>query len=276
MRKSLLLTSLCLLSFPALGAEFGTHRVDVGLNVHYGSDPAQVADVYTQANAAAAAPTLIWFHGGGWVGGDKAGSLDRVRPYLERGWNAANVNYRIGAGTAPQAIDDALCAYKFVVDEARKAGRGNRFVVSGASAGGHLALLVGMLNTSGNHPCKASVAPSAIVSWYGVTDIAFTEKFSAETNPGDNFSLTWAGSKARVAEISARYSPVLLVSERTPPIITVHGNADNVAPYAQATALHAMLRTRNRLITIEGGKHGGFSAAQTSDALAAIFTFLGE
>jgi len=181
------------------------------------------------------------------------------------------------AGTAPQAIDDALCAYKFVVDEARKTGRSNRFVVSGSSAGGHLALLVGILNNSGDdHPCKAAVAPSAIVSWYGITDIALTEKFSAEINPGDNFSLTWTGSKARVAEISARYSPLFLVTDRTPPIITIHGNADNVAPYSQAIALHAALRTRNRLITIEGGKHGGFSDPQTRDSLAAIFAFLGE
>jgi acetyl esterase/lipase len=56
---------------------------------------------YANLNAEAKTnrPTLIYFHGGGWMGGSKEGSSLRVLPYLEKGWAAVNVQYRLG-GTA--------------------------------------------------------------------------------------------------------------------------------------------------------------------------------
>lgn len=266
--------------------QFWSHRIGIQVDVPYGDDPGQVVDIYTQGQrpasapgfvpSAVARPTLIWIHGGGWVRGDKATNSERFLHYLERGWHVVNVNYRQGPGTAPQAVDDALCAYKWVVDRALESGRSNRFIVSGASAGGHLALLVGLLNASGDHPCRAAIAPSAVVNWFGITDIAAVEAFLAENRPEANYAATWIGDKARIAEISRRYSPLAHISSTAPPIITIHGTADTTVPYAQAQALHSALTTRNRLVTLEGGTHGGFSDSQYQQAMAAIFEFLAE
>ena len=58
-------------------------------------------------------------------------------------------------GTAPQAVDDVMCAYQRVIEIVEASGiPTDQVVVSGASAGGHLALLVGMLNSDGNHPLQ--------------------------------------------------------------------------------------------------------------------------
>ncbi len=286
MRKALILVSLCLLATQAHAQDYWAHRLDVDINVPYGEDPAQTADLYTQAQRPAPGaglaaldeprPTLIWFHGGGWVAGDKASNLNRTVQYLERGWHVANVNYRVGTGTAPQAVDDAMCAYKWVVEESQRSGRSERFVVSGGSAGGHLALMVGLLNAAGDHPCRADVAPSAVVNWYGITDIKAVEEFLTETHVERNYARMWVEDMNRMDEISSEYSPLSIVSANAPPIISIHGTADPTVPYVQATQLHAALSTRNKLVSLEGGTHGGFSDAQYKEAIAAIFEFLGE
>jgi len=287
MRKTILLIATYLLSVSATGQEFWSHRVSVRDNVAYGDDPAQVADVYTIGKslgeppwfepAAEPRPTLIWIHGGGWIAGDKATSFPQTLPYLERGWHVVNINYRQGPGTAPQAVDDAVCAYKWVVDRAQETGRSERFVVSGDSAGGHLALMVGLLNATGDHPCRADIAPSAVVNWFGISNIQSVEEFLAESqSPVGNYALSWIGGKSRVANISSRYSPLFLITDDAPPIITIHGTADEIVPYEQAQELHSALNTRNRLVTLEGGTHGGFTEAQSQEAMTAIFEFLAE
>ena len=286
MRSLFILVSLCLLSTQAHAQDYWAHRLDVDIEVHYGEDPAQTADLYTQSQRPTPGsaleplgeprPTLIWFHGGGWVAGDKASNFNRTVQYLERGWHVANVNYRVGNGTAPQAVDDAMCAYKWLVEESQRSGRSDRFVVSGGSAGGHLALMVGLLNAAGDHPCRADVAPSAVVNWYGITDIKAVEKFLTETNVERNYARLWVEDMNRMDEISSSYSPLSIVSANAPPIISIHGTADPTVPYVQATQLHAALQTRNRLVTLEGGTHGGFSDAQYQEAISAIFEFLGD
>jgi dipeptidyl aminopeptidase/acylaminoacyl peptidase len=62
-----------------------------------------------------------------------------------------------------------------------------------------------------------------------------------------------------------------------PPVISIHGDADPVVPYTQSIRLHQALKTSSvseEMITIAGGKHGGFTRAENERALAAIDAFL--
>ena len=266
---------------------FWGHRIGLQVDVAYGENPAQVFDLYLYGQRTGEPdyfaidndprPILVWIHGGGWVAGDKAAEVPQLIPYLERGWNVVNVNYRQGPGTAPQAVDDVMCAYQRVIEIVEASGiPTDQVVVSGASAGGHLALLVGMLNSDGNHPCRTTSPPKAVVNWFGITDIEAVQEFLSETRPEGNYAAAWIGNAAKVKEISSQYSPLFLVTENTPPIITVHGDVDTVVPYEQASALHESLSTTNRLITIEDGNHSGFSDAQYRDAFQAIFQFIDD
>jgi hypothetical protein len=51
--------------------------------------------VYQPQNQSSPTPTLIYIHGGGWVGGSKEGSIMSILPYLEMGWAVVNVEYRL-------------------------------------------------------------------------------------------------------------------------------------------------------------------------------------
>ena len=288
--RTLLLTALLPLA-TANAAQtadgFWGHRIGLQVDVAYGENPAQVFDLYLYGQRTGEPdyfaidndprPILVWIHGGGWIAGDKAAEVPQLMPYLERGWNVVNVNYRQGPGTAPQAVDDVMCAYQRVIEIVEASGiPTDQVVVSGASAGGHLALLVGMLNSDGNHPCRTTSPPKAVVNWFGITDIEAVQEFLSETRPEGNYAAAWIGNAAKVNAISSRYSPLFLVTENTPPIITVHGDVDTVVPYEQASALHESLSTTNRLITIEDGNHSGFSDAQYRDAFQAIFQFIDD
>lgn len=288
--RTLLLTALLPLA-TANAAQttdgFWGHRIGLQVDVAYGENPAQVFDLYLYGQRTGEPdyfaidndprPILVWIHGGGWIAGDKAAEVPQLIPYLERGWNVVNVNYRQGPGTAPQAVDDVMCAYQRVIEIVEASGiPTDQVVVSGASAGGHLALLVGMLNSDGNHPCRTTSPPKAVVNWFGITDIEAVQEFLSETRPEGNYAAAWIGDAAKVNEISSQYSPLFLVTENTPPIITVHGDVDTVVPYEQASALHESLSTTNRLITIEDGNHSGFSDAQYRDAFQAIFQFIDD
>ena len=96
------------------------------------------------------APTLIYIHGGGWVGGTKEASVLRALPYLEMGWAVVNVEYRMARNAlAPGAVEDCRCALRWVHRNAEEYGLDtSRIVTTGASAGGHLSLTTGMLPAS--------------------------------------------------------------------------------------------------------------------------------
>ena len=54
------------------------------------------------------------------------------------------MTYRVGSGTAPAAVDDAVCALNWIVENADRLDFGlDKVVVVGVSAGGHLALTTG-------------------------------------------------------------------------------------------------------------------------------------
>ncbi len=236
-------------------------------------------DLYLPRGVSGANPTLIYIHGGGWTGGSKEGSVLTLLPYLEKGWSVVNVEYRLARiSLAPAAVEDCLCALRWVIHNAKTYDFDtNNLVVTGNSAGGHLALTTGMLPAStgldrecpGPDPLKVS----AIVNWYGITDVE-------DLLDGPNmktYAVTWLASMENRREIARRVSPIHYVRAGLPPTITIHGDADPTVPYNHAVRLHAALEkagVANQLVTIPGGHHGGFNREQTVRAYGEIEKFL--
>ena len=238
-------------------------------------------DVYLPRKAEGPAPTFIYYHGGGWVGGSKEANILRLLPYLEQGWAAVNVQYRLGqVSLAPAAVEDSLCALRWVARNAEEYGFDtDRLVVSGNSAGGHLALTSGMLpsDTDLALQCPDTESPSvaAIVNWYGITDVVDLLDGANEKA----YAVRWMGSQPNRREIADRVSPMKYVRADLPPIITIHGNADPTVPYAHAVQLHEALdqvEIRNQLITVPDGRHGGFPAEEMLRIYDGVFKFLDE
>ena len=266
------------------------HRVAVQRDLPYGDDPQQRMDLYLQGRwtgeptfferAGESRPTLLFIHGGGWMVRDRRPE-PFFYPFMEQGWHVVSMSYRLGAGTAPLAVDDAVCALKWVAEHAGEYGFDfDKVVVAGVSAGGHLALTTGILGSRPGHPCYPGndFRVHAVINWFGITDIAAVEVFLAATDPVfGNYALAWIGDKSRVAQISAVYSPVGLVDRQSPPVLTIHGTKDSVVPFDQAVMLHKKLEAlgiRNRLLALEGGTHAGFTDTQFSQAFAAMLEFV--
>jgi acetyl esterase/lipase len=266
------------------------HRLAVERDLPYGQDPQQRLDLYLQGRwtgeptfferAPERRPTLLFIHGGGWVVRDRRPE-PWIYPFIEQGWHVVSMTYRLGPGTAPLAVDDAVCALGWIAVNAERYGFDrDRVVVSGVSAGGHLSLMAGILGSRPGHSCypRDGFRVRAVVNWFGITDIAGVEDFLAATQPVfGNYALAWIAEEPRVDEISAAYSPVNILDARSPPVLTIHGTKDAVVPFSQAVALHKRLEElgiRNRLLSLEGGTHAGFTDRQFGEAFAAMLGFV--
>ena len=78
-------------------------------------------------------------------------------------------------------------------------------------------------------------------------------------------------------ELARRLSPLTYVRSGLPPIITIQGDADSIAPYQDGVRLHKALDAAgvpNELLTIPGGKHGGWTRDQNLHAQEVVFAFL--
>ena len=236
-------------------------------------------DVYQARDAATPNPTLLYFHGGGWVAGNKESASLTFLPFLAMGWNVVNVEYRPAkVSLAPAAVQDSLCALRWVYRNSKEYNVDtSRLVLMGNSAGGHLALIAGMIPASASldSPCPGSeeLKVAAIVNWYGITDV--NELLSGANVR--NFAVTWLGGMSNREEIARQVSPLAYVRAGLPPIISIQGDADPIVPYSQNVRLHQALDkagVRNELVTIPGGKHGGFSNMEMAKAYAEIRGFL--
>jgi len=296
---ALLVTSLLLIpatpspTFAQLSpsAEWATHaqnEYQVIANVTYmtatGYD--SKLDVYKRRDTTTPQPTLVFYHGGGWILGTKEASVMSIVPWLEMGWNVVNVEYRMArVALAPAAVEDAQCALKFVVSRAKDYNIDtNRIVVSGESAGGHLALAAGMIPAAAGftNACAAggftaadmSVPKvAAIINWYGITDVD-------DMLSGPNaraYAVQWLGAPPNREVIAKMVSPLTYVRADLPPILSIQGDADPIVPYSQNVRLHEALKkagAKGELFTIPAGGHGNFKAAERSNAYAKIREFL--
>ena len=257
------------------------YRVIPNLTYHVASNQENKLDLYVPRGATGPTPVLMYIHGGGWVGGTKESSVLRILPYLEMGWAVANVEYRLGAvARAPAAVEDGLCALRWVI---RNAGQYNldtsRIVTTGNSAGGHLALTTGMIPASAglDRECPGSeeLSVAAIINWYGITEVG-------DLLAGPNtrsYAVEWMGSLENRFEIAERVSPMTYVRAGLPPTLTIHGDADPTVPYQHAIMLHEKLDelgVPNELHTVPGGRHGGFNREQTLAIFETIRRFLSQ
>jgi acetyl esterase/lipase len=238
-------------------------------------------DLYVPRGQEGPFPTLIQIHGGGWVGGSKESNSLTFLPYLEMGWAVVNVEYRLGrVALAPGAVEDCLCALRWVIRNAEQYGLDtDRIVVTGYSAGGHLALTTGFLPAEagldrrcpGNEPLRVA----AVINWYGITDVG-------ELLDGANmrtYAVQWLGSLPDRQEVARRVSPLTYVRRDLPPVLTIHGDADPTVPYTQGVRLRDALTRAgvpNRMHTVPGGGHGNFTVDQYQQIYDVISAFLKE
>ncbi len=274
-------TAQAQLSDAAAWASHVSNTYRVVPNVTYGvaNNRENKVDLYLPRGADGPTPLLMYIHGGGWVGGSKEGNVLRLLPWLEKGWAVVNVQYRLGeVSLAPAAVEDCLCALRWVIRNAEDYNIDPaQIVVTGNSAGGHLALTTGMIPASAGLdrqcPGGEELSVAAIINWYGITDVGDL----LDGANMKNYAVRWMGSMPDRLEIAERVSPLTYVRAGLPPILSIHGDADPTVPYQQGVRLHEELTkagVANELHTVPGGGHGRFDRAETIAIFETIDRFL--
>ncbi len=234
-------------------------------------------DVYQNANATAEkpAPVLLYYHGGAWAREERP-KHNSFNTFLAMGFSVISVDYReTPVATAPAAVTDVLCSLSWVKANAEKYKfDAARVVPYGTSAGGHLALMGGMLpaNTDIADPkCGPLPKVAAILDFYGPTDLP----------PGitmHNRSLmAWIGKVPDPMAMAKTMSPMTYVRAGLPPIFIVHGGSDPTVPHEQSVELHDALdavKVPNVFYTVDGGGHGGFDADEKKKIFQMAHDFL--
>ena len=236
-------------------------------------------DLYLAPKEKGPSPVVINIHGGGWNKGQKE-SQTGFNTFFKQGFAVANIGYRLtGQATAPAAVEDTRCALIYLIKNAKELNIDpNKIVIMGGSAGGHLALMGGLLANDhrfdGNCPGVENIKVAAIIDKYGISDVwdwGYGPVISSKS------ATRWLGDKAKDQQFAMSVSPINYVTKNSPPVFIVHGDADPVVPYQQSVDLHKKLKAAGvvtEFITVEGGLHGKFEKEKNSEVNKAIMNFI--
>ena len=192
-------------------------------------------DVYRQRDGTPPpAPILLQIHGGGWRGGNRR---QQARPLMDRlaarGWICASITYPLSpAATFPEHLIAVKRAIAWLKREAPALGGDPQsIVITGGSAGGHLAALAALTPDDTTYQPgfeNEDTSVAAAVTLYGIYD------FLNRNRTRDNWPLIpHLVMKARPDEALAAYraaSPLDQVTPAAPPWLVIHGAQDAVVP----------------------------------------------
>ena len=251
------------------------------------ASPVQTLDLYLpRAPAVEPLPLVVIIHGGAFLMGDKRSEITAIPSLLERRYAIASIGYRLsGEATFPAAVQDCKAGLRWLSRNADDHGLDrSRFAVWGASAGGHLAAMLGVtgdqptiFDATSDPSVDASVA--AVVDWFGPTRFLAMDAHDRERPPtgGPAFVPPWPREHDDPLSPESRYlgAPIQSVPElasasdptayiatasRLPAFLIAHGDNDHLVPHLQSVLLADELRAHCGevdLRILQGFGHGG-------------------
>jgi acetyl esterase/lipase len=206
-------------------------------------------------------PVLLYIHGGSWRELDKAEG-EGWRYLNDQGILVVSVNYRLATSEIkfPAMIQDVMCAVRFLrAHSAVYNINPAKIGAIGASAGGHLAALLGTADASAGFDVGEYLDQSsrvqAVVTMSGLSD------FTQLVEGGVSMAIYYAfGALAGTNNtLLAPASPVTFITTDDPPFLIFHGDEDGVVPIEQALTLDERLKAAgvpSTLVIVKGGDHG--------------------
>ncbi|MCG1035779.1 alpha/beta hydrolase fold domain-containing protein [Polaribacter sargassicola] len=194
---------------------------------------------------------IVFFFGGGWVGGNPKQFYQQSEYFASRGILAISAEYRVNNvhGTTPfECVEDGKSAIRWVREHAKELNiNPNKIIAGGGSAGGHVALSTSIINGFENTKENLAISsvPNAVVAYNPVSDT--TKKgYGSEKVVG------------RETEIS----PVHQLKKGLPPMLIFHGTKDKTVPFENAKRFNRIaneLENDCKLVAIENVGHGFFN-----------------
>lgn len=237
-------------------------------------------DLYLSDRTEGATPVILWLYGGGWRGGSKANPPSWI---VAHGFALAAIDYRLsGEAIAPANVHDCKAAVRWLRANAKlHRCDPDRIGVFGASAGGHLAALLGptpgvdeLEGNGGNEGWSSEV--QAVCDFCGPSDLTRI----AIPEVRQRFALLYevtqqylGGPVEQRSELARLVSPLHHVSNACPPTLIVHGEVDAVVPVEESLLLHQALQDAGvdvSLCVLRGAGHG-WDWQLTNDAVISFF-----
>lgn len=209
-------------------------------------------DIYEKA------PVVMYFHGGGWRINNKSSEADQlalINDLRDEGFAIVSIDYRkLPESFFPAPVSDALCSVRYLRATAGTNGLdAEKIALYGFSAGGHLAGMVGTLdsnNTFNDGPYKEqSSRVKAVVTLAGI--FSFEDKL----RPGYEAKIQYFlnGQQNSVAQ------PISYVSSDDPPFLLVHGLNDQYIAPEQDDIFASRLKevgVQNKIVHVQNAEHG--------------------
>ena len=253
MKRILPFLIFVLFSIPLFSQEYSTTQ-----NVHYYDEKTNKSDAYINERCVLDVyipknvknfPTVIWFHGGGLTGGQK----EIPEGLKNKGIAVIGVNYRLSPKVnAPKYIEDAAAATAWVFKNIKKyGGREDLVFISGHSAGGYLAIMVGL--------------NKMYLEKYGIdaNQLAGIIPFS-----GQMISHFTIRKEKGIDELDARideYAPLHFIRADAPPLLLITGDREKelLGRYEENTYMARMMKLKGHkettLYELQGFDHGGMA-----------------
>lgn len=246
------------------------------LDAPYGSDAAQKMDIYLPAGrTTTTTKVIILIHGGGWSSGSKSDFTAYVDTLKRRlpGYAIFNINYRLATGASnlfPTQENDLNAAVGFIYNKRNDYIISDKFVLLGASAGGHLSLLQA-------YKYQTPVKIKAVVDFFGPTDLVDMYNNPASIfAPPSALAAVVGGTPATNPTMYQQSSPINFVSAQSPPTIILQGGVDILVSPSQSATLSTKLQTFgivHQYVFYPTENHG-WTGANLTDSFDKITAFL--
>ncbi|WP_395742570.1 alpha/beta hydrolase fold domain-containing protein [Prosthecobacter sp.] len=214
-------------------------------------------------------PLVVYIHGGGWQAGSKdeadvlVGLIKGNTPYA-----GASLNYRLSQQAQwPAQIHDCKAAIRWLRAHAEEYHLDpDKIAVFGISAGGHLVSMLGVTGgvkelegELGRH-LEQSSRVSCVLDFCGPSDfLTFGGKGSVidPDDPQGPLAKLIGGPLKDRREEARKASPVSYLTQDDAPFLIIHGDKDNIVPYAQATEFDTALKAAHIPSILLTGTDGG-------------------
>ncbi|KRA95566.1 hypothetical protein ASD83_18100 [Devosia sp. Root685] len=241
-------------------------------------------------------PVVVYIHGGGWMLGHphamhpNLAAMDMVETLHAAGYAVARPSYRLsGEGKFPTQLQDLKAALRYLRHHATQFNIApDRIASLGESAGGHLAVLLGLDTPPEFEGAEGFVEESgkvqAVINWYGVTDMLSLDAQALPTArfvhdaPDSASGRLIGGRPSENPEAARRASPITWVTPKAAPMLIQHGTADSVVPPGQGESLYQALQRAGvsaEWRPIEGADHC-FIDGDITPIMPAVVDFLGK
>ena len=241
---------------------------------------AEKADLYLPDDLAvgAQAPVLLWIHGGGFTGGDKAQKreLNIGNNLAAHGYVVLSINYLLqqkgGALAWPQNLQDCKTAVRWLrANAARLHLDPDRIAVAGGSAGGHLASMVALTKPEDGFDPKEpygefSCAVQCGMDFYGCVDLTTWHN-----------SAMFGKTKEQDPELYRKASAQTYARKDSPPMLILHGTADKTVDIKQSETLEAALKKAGadvEFVRVPGAPHTFDLQPKQQDLRPLVLAFL--